>query len=307
MKHLFQFAIFISCALAVTLSVVFMNQSILAHSNEITATVPQPNNGTSIPNESHLVLTECTADSDGTGKTDVNCPNYDTFHLSRDPPIKASKWTGVQLTIDNGQYSIQYTTPTGTNQYSLITNDTSSTQVKVFNSASNDIRQIIGNIFPTKTQNPTSKLSVTKADLYQYALKVVNRDRIDHGLHPVVLSQMSSAQNHADDMLSIGYFSHWNSNGVKPYVTYTKLGGRGDVDENISITTSYCPSSQCIPYSFDPFKQIHDREYGMMYNDAKSNWGHRDNILNPEHTDVSFGIAYDNDKFYFVEHFENNI
>jgi len=296
-----------SCALAVTVSVVLINQSILTHSNEITATIPQPNNGTSISNESHLVLTGCTTDSDGTGKTDVNCPNYDTFHLSRDPPIKASKWTDVQLTIDNGQYTIQYTTPTGSNQYSLITNDTSGTQVRVFNSASNDIRQIIGNIFPTKTQNPTSKLSVTKEDLYQYALGVVNKDRIDHGLHPVILSQMSSAQNHADDMLSVGYFSHWNSIGVKPYVTYTKLGGRGDVDENISITTSYCPSSKCIPYSFDPLKQINDSEYGMMYNDARSNWGHRDNILNPEHTDVSFGIAYDNEKFYFVEHFENNI
>ena len=307
MKHLLQIAIFMSCALAVTVSVVLINQSILTHSNEITATIPQPNNGTSISNESHLVLTGCTTDSDGTGKTDVNCPNYYTFHLSRDPPIKASKWTDVQLTIDNGQYTIQYTTPTGSNQYSLITNDTSGTQVRVFNSASNDIRQIIGNIFPTKTQNPTSKLSVTKEDLYQYALGVVNKDRIDHGLHPVILSQMSSAQNHADDMLSVGYFSHWNSIGVKPYVTYTKLGGRGDVDENISITTSYCPSSKCIPYSFDPLKQINDSEYGMMYNDARSNWGHRDNILNPEHTDVSFGIAYDNEKFYFVEHFENNI
>ena len=307
MKYLLQIAIFMSCALAVTVSVVLINQSILTHSNEITATIPQPNNGTSISNESHLVLTGCTTDSDGTGKTDVNCPNYDTFHLSRDPPIKASKWTDVQLTIDNGQYTIQYTTPTGSNQYSLITNDTSGTQVRVFNSASNDIRQIIGNIFPTKTQNPTSKLSVTKEDLYQYALGVVNKDRIDHGLHPVILSQMSSAQNHADDMLSVGYFSHWNSIGVKPYVTYTKLGGRGDVDENISITTSYCPSSKCIPYSFDPLKQINDSEYGMMYNDARSNWGHRDNILNPEHTDVSFGIAYDNEKFYFVEHFENNI
>lgn len=306
MKRFFQIAIFVSCALVVTMSLLLINQSVLIHSAEIASTLPQPNNGTSMPNETHLVLTGCTTDSDGTGKVDISCPNYDVFHLSRDPPIKASKWTDVQLTIDDGQYTIQYTTPTGTNQYALADNSTG-TQVKVLNSASSDIRQIIGNIFPTNMQTPTSKLSVTKEDLYQYALEIVNKDRTDHGLHPVVLSQMSSAQNHADDMLSVGYFSHWNSNGVKPYVTYTKLGGRGDVDENISITTSYCPSSNCVPYSFDPFKQINDSEYGMMYNDAKSNWGHRDNILNPEHTDVSFGIAYDNDKFYFVEHFENNL
>ena len=306
MKRLFQIVIFASCALVVAVSLVLINQSILTHPYEIASTLPQPNNGTSVPNETHLVITGCNTDSDGTGKVDVYCPNYDTFHLSRDPPIKASKWTDVQLTIDDGQYTIQYTTPTGTNQY-VLANNAADSQVKVFSSASSDIRQIIGNIFPTKTQTQTLKLSVTKEDLYQYALGIVNKDRTDHGLQPVALSQMSSAQNHADDMLSVGYFSHWNSNGVKPYVTYTKLGGRGDVDENISITTSYCPSSKCAPYSFDPFKQINDSEYGMMYNDAKSNWGHRDNILNPEHTDVSFGIAYDNDKFYFVEHFENNI
>src|SRR5690242_11775186 len=177
MKHLLLIAILASCALVVTISLVLLNQSVLTHSNEIASTFPQPNNGTSIQNETHLVLTGCSTDSDGTGKVDVYCPNYDTFHLSRDPPIKASKWTDVQLTVDNGQYTIQYTTPAGTNQY-VLANNAADNQVKVFSSASSDIRQNIGNIFPTKTQ--TSKLSVTKENLYQYALGIVNKDRTDH-------------------------------------------------------------------------------------------------------------------------------
>lgn len=262
-------------------------------------------NGTNVytVNENHLVLQGCTTDSDGTGRIDVSCPNYEVFHFSRDPPITKSKWSGAQLTIDNGQYTIQYTTPTGTNQYTLVPSGSQTT--------SNSIQRIIrsfeseklGNVFHQATQNTPP----SKEELYQYALKIINQDRITHGVKPVSLDNLSSAQNHADDMLNAGYFSHWNTDGVKPYVTYTKLGGRGSVDENISITEAYCPSSNCNPNSFDPFKQINDSEYGMMYDDAGSNWGHRDNILDPEHTDVSIGVAYDNEKFYFVEHFENNI
>ena len=37
------------------------------------------------------------------------------------------------------------------------------------------------------------------------------------------------------------------------------------------------------------------------------NNGHRDNILDPNHTHVNFGIAYNNNRFQFVEHFENDI
>jgi hypothetical protein len=44
----------------------------------------------------------------------------------------------------------------------------------------------------------------------------------------------------------------------------------------------------------------------MMYDDAASNWGHRDNILSPLHNKVSIGIAYDNNSIYFVEDFEND-
>ena len=304
MKHLLKIVVSVGCVLSVVLAVALAYQNMSAHP-EITSTFSQPNRekGTISP-EANIVLTGCTTDSDGTGKTDVSCPPYPVFHLSRDPPIKVSKWTGVQLTISNNQYVIQYATPTGTNQYTLFASDASSSQLKIFNFNSS-IGQIVTSIFQKTNHAP--KPPPTKEDLYQYALTIINKDRADHGLRSLSLSPISSAQNHADDMLNAEYFSHWNTDGVKPYVTYTKLGGRGDVNENISVTSSYCPSSNCAPYSFDPFKQINDSEYGMMYNDAGSNWGHRDNILNPEHTDVSFGIAYNNEKFYFVEHFENNI
>ena len=124
---------------------------------------------------------------------------------------------------------------------------------------------------------------------------------------PVDLGNNSAAQKHVDDSLEFDYFSHWNSEGVKPYVTYTLFGSTGYVAENISYFFTECPTSNCISSVVDPFKNIENLHYMMMYDDASSNWGHRDTIIAPYHTHVNFGISYDNDKFYFAQHFETNI
>ncbi|MGI0068633.1 MAG: CAP domain-containing protein, partial [Nitrosopumilaceae archaeon] len=66
------------------------------------------------------------------------------------------------------------------------------------------------------TENNNSQTSSPQLQqLYAYALKLVNDDRAKYGLAPVSLSNIASAQNHADDQLNVNYFSHWNSNGVK--------------------------------------------------------------------------------------------
>ena len=127
---------------------------------------------------------------------------------------------------------------------------------------------------------------------------------MEHGVKPVKLGGIGSAQAHADDMLQNKYYSHWYSDNVKPYVVYTKMGGRGSVGENIAKTTSTCPTGFCLPNVYDPKKEIAGHQYRMMYDDAESDWGHRDNILDPHHITVNFGIAYDNEHFYFVQHFE---
>ena len=57
----------------------------------------------------------------------------------------------------------------------------------------------------------------------------------------------------------------------------------------------------------DPFELIEKFQYLMVYDDAKSNWGHRDNILDPNHTLVNIGIAWDNNNFYYVQHFETKL
>ena len=139
------------------------------------------------------------------------------------------------------------------------------------------------------------------AEIIQYALKKINEDREKNNLKPVLLSSNVAAQAHSDDVFAQKAISHWMSNGEKPYMTYTNSGGTGAVSQNVAVST--CSGFGC---SMEPIKQIESSEYSMMHDDASSNWGHRDNILQPYHTHVSIGISYDDNFFTMVQNFEDN-
>ncbi len=151
---------------------------------------------------------------------------------------------------------------------------------------------------PSPTSTPTPAPTPTNDELVDYALSLINSDRQQNGLQNVTLSSIDSGQLHAEDMLKNGYYSHWDMNGYKPYMRYTLAGGQGAVAENIDWQPDY-------PY-FGLEQAIKNMEYVMMYNDSASNWGHKDNILNPFHNKVSIGIAYDKYNVYFVEDFEDD-
>ena len=147
--------------------------------------------------------------------------------------------------------------------------------------------------------------------LINYTLTLINKDRSSNGLPNVTLSNSSTGQQHADSMLQYGYFSHWDTYGMKPYMRYTILGGRGSVQENLAYTKSginACLAGYCTTYgNLNLTKSIAQLEYNMMYNDsACCNNGHRSNILDRYHNQVSLGIAYNNTNIYLVEDFINN-
>lgn len=137
--------------------------------------------------------------------------------------------------------------------------------------------------------------------LAAYALQLINADRAANGTGPVVLGYNQAAQQHSDSMLYYGYFSHFDTQGYKPYMRYTLLGGRGADFENVASST------------FGPFVSdsaveggIRQLEELMVHNDSAccSN-GHRYNILDSLHNVVSIGVAYNNNVVYFDEEFEN--
>ena len=153
--------------------------------------------------------------------------------------------------------------------------------------------------FSSNSQN-VSPDTPSHEELVNYALSLINVDRQANGLQNVTLSSVNSGQQHAEEMLTHGYFSHWDTNGYKPYIRYTIAGGKGAVSENIGLVENWSPAGM------SQKQAINESEWGMMYDDASWNWEHKENILNPMHNKVSIGVAYDHNHLYFVEDFEND-
>jgi uncharacterized protein YkwD len=155
---------------------------------------------------------------------------------------------------------------------------------------------------------------VPREELVKHALDLINKDRSDFGLPPVELSANQAAQVHAEDVFKTKRISHWMTNGEKPYMTYTRYGGEGSVQQNVAIAgfdaNQYqeCRTNLLLDCEkIDPLSTLDELENEMMYKDADCcNDGHRDNILDPHHTHVSIGIVYDKYYLAFVENFEND-
>ncbi len=149
------------------------------------------------------------------------------------------------------------------------------------------------------------------AELRNYALQLINNDRAANGLPPVTLSDNQAAQAQAEDMLKTQTLSHYMSDGEKPYMVYTKYGGLGNVAQN-AADSKYdnplaCQDTIVLCPALDPKTEIQKSESSMMNNDLVCcNNGHRDNILDRYHTDVSIGIAYTKYSFFMTQKFENN-
>jgi len=139
--------------------------------------------------------------------------------------------------------------------------------------------------------------------LASYALSQINADRAANGTTPVALDFNQAAQQHADSMLYFGYFSHYDTQGYKPYMRYTLLGGRGADAENVAYfyySVPHFTSTGAVESA------IQELEHSMVYNDsACCDNGHKYNILDPLHNYVSIGVAYNSTYVYFDEEFEN--
>lgn len=152
---------------------------------------------------------------------------------------------------------------------------------------------------PDSTESNATEPEVNNQpdELVTYALTLINDDRQSNGLENVTLSDVNSAQIHADNILEHSFFSHWDLNGYKPYMRYTLAGGQGSASENCA----WMYSSGFI----DPKEALEDMQWNMMYDDADSDWGHRHNILNSFHNKVSIGISYNNTAVCLVQDFED--
>jgi uncharacterized protein YkwD len=156
------------------------------------------------------------------------------------------------------------------------------------------------------TVPPTDALQPV-SELVRYTLDLINKDRADYSLPPVALGSNAAAQQHAENMFREFYLSHWDTDGMKPYIRYTQAGGVNNETENSAYSGWFDKSEDPRRYRpIDAKEEIAELEYQMMYDDAISNWGHRDNILNKWHKRVNIGIACDEHRLALVQQFEGD-
>ena len=157
------------------------------------------------------------------------------------------------------------------------------------------------------TPTPYAPSSSRFNELRDYALQLINTDRASHGLAPVMLGDNPSAQWHADDMQLHEYIAHWDTQGRKPYMLYTLAGGQGAVAENVAMMRSsvtFFPIPVTIG-SLSAREAIATLQHDMVYDDADSDWGHRDTILGQHYQFVNIGISFDSKRLSLVQHFEH--
>jgi len=144
-----------------------------------------------------------------------------------------------------------------------------------------------------------------QAEIVQYALDLINADRKSAGVNPVTLGYNAAAQKHAQDMFDNYFLAHWGTNGLKPYMRYTLEGGLDLEQENSAYSGWFNPDDDPkLHADIDPKLIINQLEHSMIYDDAKSNWGHRDAIINKMHKKVNIGLAYDGKRLALVQQFE---
>lgn len=120
-------------------------------------------------------------------------------------------------------------------------------------------------------------------------LALINRDRAAAGLGPVAWDETAAAvaAAHAADMLARDFFSHWNPDGLGPDHRYAQAGGLHVARENLHAFTHAFADGRGAP--IDDWAAVVSNAQADLMNSP----GHRDNILDPAHTHVGIGLAYD--------------
>ena len=122
--------------------------------------------------------------------------------------------------------------------------------------------------------------------LIRHMVHLINRERTQRGLVPVVRAHNAAARQHADDMVRNQYISHWNLKGETPHLRYARAGGHDSNGENLSWShvVSTLPPGHCMA-DMD-MAWVDGTVAGLM-----DSPGHRRTILTPFHREVSIGLA----------------
>ena len=139
----------------------------------------------------------------------------------------------------------------------------------------------------------------TKATLRHEVLRLINRDRQNHGLPPVQLDIEASA---AADVYCVrqirnGTTGHFTTDGEAPYMRYSFAGGNDGVSENAAAWSANYNFSDRAVY------EMARRSQSAMMSERPPHDGHRKTILDPYATHVGIGVAWEKGEFRLVQEF----
>ncbi|MEM4439748.1 MAG: hypothetical protein QW680_14070, partial [Pyrobaculum sp.] len=128
------------------------------------------------------------------------------------------------------------------------------------------------------TEQSTVNIAASLSDPVVFAaFEELNKHRTSMGIPPVEFISLKTPLYRAVYMYNYTLFSHYSREGIHPNYYYTLLdGGVYAVDENLGVTRCSPASSRCIR---DPVAEARSHIYAMIYEDADSDWGHRDSLL----------------------------
>ncbi len=154
----------------------------------------------------------------------------------------------------------------------------------------------------TKTVTTTTTVTATKivaaptvSTLVDAVLAKINEERQKFGVPPVSLFNDAAARFRAEDMYSNNYFGHCDLSGLTPNYHYTRLGGTYVIEENLGY-------SFAMGGSLKPVDAALEHVNAMIYDDAESNWGHRDSLLDPTNNFASIYAIWDDRRLFLAIH-----
>lgn len=152
---------------------------------------------------------------------------------------------------------------------------------------------------PTSSPPPSPSPVLAIAELRQFMLGLINADRTQNGVAPMVLGDNAAAQKHADEMRLHGYSGHWGLDGMKPYMRYTLTGGSNYEAEN---TFGVAHTVDDNIYKQTEIKALLQQAQASLMGSP----GHRRNILTSTHRKVNLGISYNRSAVWIVQQFEGD-
>ena len=154
-----------------------------------------------------------------------------------------------------------------------------------------------GNPSPTPDAAPHLK----HIELKQYMLELINAEREQVGVAPVVLGQNNAAQLHADASLAGCFNSHWDLNGLNPWMRYHRAGGYQWLAEN-TVGLNFCITEA---HGYAEIRDVRLRTLNAM-NALLDSPSHRGTIIHPWARKVNVGIAWDRYNHVAYQQFEGD-